>query len=294
MSENKSEYKNHLSDKPKTLIQKLHEGFKYFNYLQKDKKNTFHKYTYVSEANIKEHAQKMCRELGIVFKYVIEDIKDEVIMQGDKPVFSTTIKIHYYFINTDDPSDVFEGITYGAAQDTGDKGLYKAITGGLKYIFFTTFLVPSGDEPEESDVEEQISSAIVETIPRNNAPLTKKPTITSTSKPVKSAAQQTKPDTPKDSSHIQPIKDTVESVIKTKLGGKVITEQSDDIAKLRAKFMELKISPEAKQIIEDMDKCTSVDELRGVWALIPTKERKLVGVTEFKDIKKHELLSNAQ
>lgn len=265
----------------KTLVQKLHDGYQYFTYLQKDKQNTFHKYKYVSEANLKEHAQKMCRELGILFKYSIDDYQENVIQKNDAPIFSSIVKIHYYFINVDDPNDYIEGISYGAAQDSGDKGLYKALTGGLKYIFFTTFLVPSGEEPENDDIEEQIEKATI-----TGAPLTQK---------------TPQPKRPVNKKELQNKKDALETIVEQDLGGKLLvdpkaqtssTPDGDDIQSLRAKFMSLQLSPQAKKIIEDMDKCTTLDELKGVWMLIPSKERTLAGVTEFKDIKKHELMAN--
>ena len=35
--------------------------------------------------------------------------------------------------------------------EVGDKGVYKAITGAVKYIFMKNFLIPTGDDPEKDN-----------------------------------------------------------------------------------------------------------------------------------------------
>jgi len=42
----------------------------------------------------------------------------------------------------------------GEGQDSGDKGVYKATTGALKYWFLTNFVLPTGDDPEATDSED--------------------------------------------------------------------------------------------------------------------------------------------
>ena len=39
--------------------------------------------------------------------------------------------------------------------DTGDKWVYKAITGAVKYIFMKTFQISTGDDPEKDEVKER-------------------------------------------------------------------------------------------------------------------------------------------
>ena len=46
-----------------------------------------------------------------------------------------------------------KSIHSGIAFDKGDKALYKAKTGALKYFFATTFLVATKDDPERADEE---------------------------------------------------------------------------------------------------------------------------------------------
>jgi hypothetical protein len=41
----------------------------------------------------------------------------------------------------------------GAGTDKGDKGIYKALTGGAKYFLLKMFLIATGDDPEREDVK---------------------------------------------------------------------------------------------------------------------------------------------
>lgn len=53
----------------------------------------------------------------------------------------------------------------GEGMDTGDKAIYKAITGAQKYVLMKTFLIPTGDDPE------------LEELPQKPQPQSKKITI---------------------------------------------------------------------------------------------------------------------
>lgn len=142
----------------KNILNKIWKGYEYFPYLQKDKKNTFHQYTYLSEAKIKQVAQTMLKELGLVFHFFIEDVRTEFITLGEdkkeKRGVYVTVKAHYEFIDIE-TGEKIEGTAFGSGWDSNDKALYKAITGAVKYIFNTNFLIPTGDDPENEITGEQ-------------------------------------------------------------------------------------------------------------------------------------------
>jgi hypothetical protein len=60
------------------------------------------------------------------------------------------LRIKFRFTSTVDGS-FFESTTVGEASDTGDKGASKAISIGLKYLFFATFLLPTEDPSDDND-----------------------------------------------------------------------------------------------------------------------------------------------
>jgi len=134
------------------LKKKLIEVSKAIEYLKKDKTNKVQGYNYLSEAKIKETIKSKFEEQGIVFNYSTEEVREYEISQtksGTKQ-FNTIAKGTYMFIDTDSDA-VISGTWFGSGTDTGDKGLYKAITGGIKYVLNTNFLIPTGDDPENDN-----------------------------------------------------------------------------------------------------------------------------------------------
>lgn len=61
-----------------------------------------------------------------------------------------TIKGSYVFTDGDTGESVM-GHWTGFDKDNAGKALWKALTGGLKYVFITNFLLPTGDDPEALD-----------------------------------------------------------------------------------------------------------------------------------------------
>jgi len=52
------------------------------------------------------------------------------------------------FVDTES-GESFSCIFYGDGSDSNDKAIYKAITGAQKYALMKTFLVATGDDPEQ-------------------------------------------------------------------------------------------------------------------------------------------------
>lgn len=136
----------------KNLKQKLIEVSKSIGYLQKDKTNKMQGYKYLSEAMIKKTIKAQFEEQGIIFNYSTNDVSQYEISQTHKGTkqFCTIVKGIYSFIDVDSEERI-DGSWSGSGTDTGDKGLYKAITGGVKYILSTNFLIPTGDDPENDN-----------------------------------------------------------------------------------------------------------------------------------------------
>lgn len=107
--------------------------------IEKDKKNEFHNYDYASEKIIKQVLHKELVKHGVLLSISIT----EAIQQG--PLL--LIKMSYAFIDVA-TGEKLEGTFMGSGEDKGDKALYKAITGGIKYLLTTQFLIPTGDDPE--------------------------------------------------------------------------------------------------------------------------------------------------
>lgn len=134
------------------LKEKLVKVSDALRYLQKDKKNTMQGYSYLSEAKIKEEIQDKFIEQGIVFNYSTVFVREYEISPTSKGTkqFCTVANGTYEFIDVKGDEKI-SGTWFGSGSDTGDKGLYKAITGGIKYVLNTNFLIPTGDDPENDE-----------------------------------------------------------------------------------------------------------------------------------------------
>ncbi len=134
------------------LAEKLLEVSKSIGYLEKDKSNKMQGYKYLSEAKVKEKIKAAFETQRIIFNYSTDSVREYEISSTSKGTkqFVTIANGKYSFIDCDS-EEILTGTWYGSGSDTSDKGLYKAITGGIKYILNTNFLIPTGDDPEKDD-----------------------------------------------------------------------------------------------------------------------------------------------
>ncbi len=68
------------------------------------------------------------------------------------------VTLDYEFIDGDS-DEVLSVPSYGEGRDRGDKAPYKALTGALKYALIQTFLIATGDDPEQEGLDNSRASA---------------------------------------------------------------------------------------------------------------------------------------
>lgn len=131
--------------------------------LEKKGKNDFDKYKYFTEAQYKELFTMLFAEEGLELTPTVENIQ---MYEGSaKQPFGRIASVRYTL--TDIDTGFFEtALVPGDGVDKGDKGLYKAYTGSLKYYLANTFMVVTGDDPEKPDkeLEKKISKAKAKTL----------------------------------------------------------------------------------------------------------------------------------
>jgi hypothetical protein len=133
------------------LYEKLHAVMTQCAYIKKDKVNSFHKYSYASEAAIKEKLHQSLVANRVVFLPTSARVVNrETGLGKDGKEALTTVRLTYRFVDIDNGESV-EGEFDGVGSDALDKGCYKAITGAIKYILTSTFLIETGDDPEQDD-----------------------------------------------------------------------------------------------------------------------------------------------
>jgi len=128
---------------------------KELSFIEKDKKNTFHNYRYASEEAIKKAVHEQLVLNGLIFTVSVLNLeqKETTTKKGDK-TYLTNVKVQYCFTDVE-TNDQLCGEFYGTGEDSLDKGTYKALTGAIKYILTTTFLIPTGDDPENEAGKEE-------------------------------------------------------------------------------------------------------------------------------------------
>jgi len=137
------------TDNPKVLFHRklvaVRDGI---SRIPKNGFNEHHNYAYATEADVVEGIRGLLSEQGLsmTIEVTISRYREK---EGSKMVVTTVPMV----IKITDIDTGYEEVYEweGSGEDPGDKGLYKAITGGQKYFLMKTFLVPTGDDPERAE-----------------------------------------------------------------------------------------------------------------------------------------------
>lgn len=123
-------------------------------YVQKGGYNSFHKFKFASEADLLEALQPAMARYGLSLAPIrIERSTHPFKTRSNKDQVLTTLLVTYCLTHKSGESMEIMGIGEGA--DGEDKGAYKAMTGSLKYVLRSLFLVPTGDDPDKGPTKEE-------------------------------------------------------------------------------------------------------------------------------------------
>jgi hypothetical protein len=81
-----------------------------------------------------------------------------VLVSWDKVDQQGTLSTVYGTLMFTDGNEQYSIGLLGTGADKGDKGIYKAMTGAVRYALWKTFLIPTGDEPDADQQEAQAVS----------------------------------------------------------------------------------------------------------------------------------------
>ena len=132
-----------------TLRQKLGEVRRRIGYIQKRGYNERHNYNYVAAADIAGTVGDILAELGVVVIPRLESITYEPHAPGRlDSVRVARVIMAYTFTDVNSAEEITARVA-GEGLDVGDKASYKAMTGALKYALLQSFLLATGDDPED-------------------------------------------------------------------------------------------------------------------------------------------------
>lgn len=114
-------------------------------------RNKFHNYDYATEADLVESLRGLLAEQGLAF--LVSVLSQQRIASEAKAGDFTRVELEFTLACADTGESVSCRM-WGEGQDPGDKGLYKAYTGAVKYFLMKTFLIPTGDDPEMDQAHE--------------------------------------------------------------------------------------------------------------------------------------------
>lgn len=116
----------------------------------RDRTNEFDRYKYFSEAGYKKLFTELFSNAGLELTTSIDEV-ERFTVDGKQ---NNGRQVKVLFTLSDVETGFAETSTfYGEGFDKGDKGLYKAYTGALKYYLANTFMVATGDDPEVESPE---------------------------------------------------------------------------------------------------------------------------------------------
>ena len=136
-----------------SLRQKLAVVRRRIAYVQKRGHNERKNYNYVTAADIAGAVGDILAELGVVVVPRLESISHEPSRMGRSEVEHVArVVMAYTFMDVDTAEEITVKVA-GEGLDAGDKAPYKAMTGALKYALLQSFLLATGDDPENEPAQ---------------------------------------------------------------------------------------------------------------------------------------------
>lgn len=148
-------------DKPlnDTLAAKLAWVMERAGYVQKRGWNDFHKYHYVTEGDLVAAVRPLLAQMGIIIiPSVVKSKRIDEIQERSGTSTLTHVDVEY---TVTDGKESFKFFMPGEGADRGDKGIYKAITGSMKYALYKLFEIETGDDPERDSPGESAPDVVI-------------------------------------------------------------------------------------------------------------------------------------
>jgi len=130
----------------KTLAGKMAKILGEVSRVPKNGRNSFQNYDYATESDVLDTIRPLLSKHNIALFFDCVDVEE---LDNNR----TRVRVQVELV-CGDTGESRSSFAFGEARDadrngkTQDKGIYKAITGAMKYWLFKTFLISTGDDPE--------------------------------------------------------------------------------------------------------------------------------------------------
>jgi hypothetical protein len=140
--------------KPKGLAAKMAAAMGEIGRVQKRGHNQAQGYKYARADDVAEEARAVLSKYGIAVYPDVLDYGIREVEGKNGKIRITWAKVAWTFSDAETGESRTINVP-GEGQDSGDKGIYKAITGSMKYVLMAGFLIPTGEGDPEHDEDEK-------------------------------------------------------------------------------------------------------------------------------------------
>ena len=143
------------------LITKLAEITGLMAKIPKDGWNANQKYKFVRESDVAEKVSALLAERKVFLHQTVISHQMTALYttQSSSQMWLTEVVMQFRFIDGETGETTEPAAFVGHGADTGDKGVYKAMTGAEKYFLMKTFLISTGDDPEADEKVDKAAAA---------------------------------------------------------------------------------------------------------------------------------------
>jgi hypothetical protein len=147
-------------DPKRGLVIKLCEVMASVGYMQKRGSNVSQNYRYLKEADVADAMREEFSKRNVfIFPNLVKNERVKIVRSKtykdvieEKVTYATDVEIDWTFVDGDTGQEKTCRIP-GCSESPGDKGVYVAMTGSEKYLLMKSFLIPTGDDPEDDKNE---------------------------------------------------------------------------------------------------------------------------------------------
>ncbi len=144
----------------KNIAAKMVQAMAAIDAVEKKGRNQAQGYGYVKATDVANEVRNALHEAGVAFTYQVlsERFWESPTKSGALQFYCS---LHVQGTFTDDTTgECLSSSAIGWGADTQDKAPYKAMTGALKYLLRTTFLIPDELDPENDAAEKAVRAEV--------------------------------------------------------------------------------------------------------------------------------------
>jgi hypothetical protein len=140
-----------VSETQRSLVRKLADVMAEVSHVPKNGNNAAQGYKYATEADVLASIRKGLASRHVIITHRVDSTTFRQIDGRSGALFIATVHVTFTAHDGDSGESMEVARTVGEGMDSGDKNVYKAVTGATKYAALKLFFIPTGDDPEAGE-----------------------------------------------------------------------------------------------------------------------------------------------